>query len=141
MIIMDRNENFEVTKVYYSQIPKSSLLKKKSKLRVLLLSLFRKLHTYSFFRKELNRKNLKIKRMEIQNLPRVEQQAVVDSRTKNAILTKRNGSTIPSTSATGSKVRLGIRRLNAVVDFAVSGDPFPASELDIVSRFIPFVDM
>lgn len=30
MIIMDRNENFEVTKVYYSQIPKSSLLKKKT---------------------------------------------------------------------------------------------------------------
>lgn len=59
IIIMDRNENFEVTKVYYSQIPKSSLLKKKSKLRVLLLSLFRKLHTNFFFRKELNRKKSK----------------------------------------------------------------------------------
>ena len=48
---MDQNENFQVTKVYYSQISKSSLPKQKSKLKVLLISLFRKLHTYSFSEK------------------------------------------------------------------------------------------
>lgn len=71
-------------------------------------------------------------------LPSGEEQAAADSRTKNATLTKKNGKAIASTSTTGSIVRLEIRRLAV----AVASDPLPAPpEPDIVTRFIPDVDM
>ncbi|GMN54889.1 hypothetical protein TIFTF001_024014 [Ficus carica] len=72
-------------------------------------------------------------------VPIVEEQLVADSSTRNAILTKRKGKTIASTSTTGRIVRLEIRR--AAGGVAVAGHPLPAAELDMVTRLIPDVDM
>ncbi|KAM1664969.1 hypothetical protein ACFXTN_040407 [Malus domestica] len=55
---------------------------------------------------------------------------------QNAILTKRKGKTNASTSNNGKTVRTEILRVAAV-----EGDPFPAPALDIVSLFIPVVDI
>lgn len=72
------------------------------------------------------------------NLPGEEEQAAADSRTMKAILTKRNGKTSASTSTSGNNV-LPENLLVA----AGAGDPLPlpAPALDMVSLFIPVVDM
>ena len=69
-----------------------------------------------------------------------EEHAAADSSIKIAILTNRNGSTIPSTSTTGNTVRADIRRPEPAATAVVFADPFP-SLFDIVTLFIPLVDM
>ena len=76
----------------------------------------------------------------------MEEQFVADSRTRKAILTKRKGKAIPSRRTTGSKVRAVMNRRVVVaatveVGVKVAGDPFSAPELEIVTLFIPDVEM
>ena len=69
----------------------------------------------------------------------VEEQFVADSRTWNAILKNAKGKTIPSNSTTGNILRLDIRRTGG--GEADAGYPLAAAELDIVTLFIPEVEM
>ena len=72
-----------------------------------------------------------------------------DSRTKKAILTKRKGKMIPKTNTTGNRVRLDSHPRDAAAAVAATVAPLlpvpplppPPLGLDIVTLFIPVVDM